>query len=48
MVWPERQGFFFGILFESMFLFLAHSNGSINVSGTELKGRKEIFSPLKF
>lgn len=44
IVWSECQGFlFFGLLFEPVFLFLTHSNGSMNVSGTELKGKKEIF-----
>lgn len=34
---------FFVLLFEPVFLFLTHSNGSMNVSGTELEGKKEIF-----
>lgn len=32
---------YFVLLFEPVFLFLTHSNGSMNVSGTELEGKKE-------
>lgn len=37
-----------GCLFIYMFLCLAYSSCSINVSCTELKGKKELCFPLKF